>query len=120
LDVVRITIWEGAREARDLFSDAHLELGHQAMEAGRPAEALVEFDRALEYPENLATGRLESTSEAHVHFLRGQALMALGRKEAALEAWRQAVAQPMANDPRKDGAREKAQEALEEAQGSAP
>ena len=68
LDSVRITIWEGAREAHDLFEEAHLALGDEHLKAGRPAEALAEFNRALEYPENLATGKLENAREAHIQY----------------------------------------------------
>ena len=115
LDSVRITIWEGAREAHDLFEQAHLALGTAHLDAGRAAEALTEFDRALEYPENLATGKMENTREAHIHYLRGQALAALGRKQAALEAWQRAANEPASQDAKKEEARKKAKEALEQA-----
>jgi len=112
LDSVRITIWEGAHEAHDLFEETHLALGDAHMKAGRPAEALAEFNRALEYPKNLATGRLENTCDAHIHFRRGQALAALGRKDDAAAAWRQTAAEPASKDPKKEEARERAREAL--------
>lgn len=112
LDSVRITIWEGAREAHDLFEEAHLELGKAHLAAGRATEALAEFNRALEYPANLATGRLENAREAHIHYLRGQALDALGKRDEARAAWRQAADEPASGDPKKDEARQKAAEAL--------
>lgn len=115
LDSVRITIWEGAHEAHDLFEEAHLALGKQHMDAGRAAAALVEFDRALEYPANLATGKLENTREAHIHYLRGNALAALGRKSDAVTAWERAVREPSSDDPKKEAARKSAQEALDRA-----
>jgi tetratricopeptide (TPR) repeat protein len=86
LDSARITVWEGSREAHDLFEEAHLALGRAHLAAGRSEEALREFDRALEYPENLATGKLENAKEGHIHALRAEALTALGRTEAAAEA----------------------------------
>lgn len=113
LDSVRITIWEGAREVHDLFEEAHLELGKAHLEAGRAEEALAEFDRALEYPENLATGRLEGAREAHIHYLRGNALRALGRTGEAREAWRRAAEEAPSKDPAKEEARRLAREALE-------
>jgi tetratricopeptide (TPR) repeat protein len=113
LDSVRITIWEGAREAHDLFEAAHLALGDEALAAGKPQEALAEFDRALEYPENLATGRLENTREAHIHYRRGNALIALGRKDEALQAWRQASNEAPSRDAKKEEARRLAAEALD-------
>jgi len=82
------------------------------LKGGHPAEALVEFNRALEYPKNLATGRLENTCDAHIHYQRGMALAAMGRKEEARAAWKQAVAEPASKDAEKEAAREKARAAL--------
>lgn len=113
LDSVRITIWEGAREAHDLFEAAHLELGDEHLAADRPREALAEFDRALEYPENLATGRLENTREAHIHYRRGNALSAMGRKDEAGQAWQKAADEPPSRDAKKEEARRLAAAALE-------
>jgi tetratricopeptide (TPR) repeat protein len=112
LDSVRITIWEGAHEAHDLFEEAHLVLGEAQLKAGHPAEALAEFNRALEYPKNLATGRLENACDAQIHYQRGMALAALGRKDEARAAWRQAVAEPASKDAKKEAARENARAAL--------
>jgi len=112
LDTVRITIWEGAREAHDLFEEAHLAIGEQHLEAGRAAEALAEFNRALEYPENLATGRLENAREAHIHYLRGKALAALGKRDEAIAAWKLAAEEPPSGDPKKERARENARKEL--------
>jgi tetratricopeptide (TPR) repeat protein len=113
LDSVRVTIWEGAHEAHDLFEQAHLALGDAQLAAGHPAEALAEFNRALEYPENLATGRLETTCDAHIQFRRGQALAALGRKDEARAAWQLAVDAPSSNDPAREEARRQARAALQ-------
>ncbi len=113
LDSVRITIWEGAHEAHDLFEEAHLALGDAHLAAGRPADALAEFNRALEYPKNLATGKLENVREAHIHYRRGNALLALDRKAEAKTAWRLAANEPASDDPRKQEARAKAKESLE-------
>jgi tetratricopeptide (TPR) repeat protein len=112
LDLVRVKIWEGSHEIHDLFENAHLALGKEHLKAGHPAEALAEFNRALEYPQNLATGRLEGTREAHVNYLRGNALSALGRKQEALAAWELAADEPESSDPQKEAARKKAKEAL--------
>ena len=112
LDSVRITIWEGAREAHDLFEEAHLALGDEHWTSGLAAAALVEFNRALEYPENLATGRLENTREAHIQYRRCYALMALGRKDEAIAAWRKAAAEPASKEPTVEEVRKKAAAAL--------
>jgi len=112
LDSVRITIWEGAHEAHDLFEEAHVALGEAQLEAGRAGEALREFDRALEYPENLATGRLETAREAHIQYQRGLALEALGRRAEAVQAWRKAADEPGTGNAKQDEARRLSQAAL--------
>jgi len=113
LDRVRVTVWEGSREVHDLFEDAHVALGEAHLGAGRAAKALAEFNRALEYPENLATGKLENTREAHIHCLRGDALAALNRLTEARAAWKQAAEEPASKDKKKEEARQKARQALE-------
>ncbi len=115
LDNVRVTVWEGAHEVHDLFEQAHLALGEARLKAGQPAEALAEFNRALDYPENLATGKLENAHEAHVQYLRGNALTALGRKAQALAAWKLAANEPASPDSRIEEARKKAKQALHQA-----
>lgn len=115
LDQVRVTVWEGSREVHDLFEDAHLALGEAQLKAGRAAEALAEFNRALEYPENLATGKLENDRQAHVQYLRGNAFAALGQTQAALEAWKTAANEAPSKDEQKEAARKQAQEALTKA-----
>jgi len=113
LDRVRVTIWEGAHELHDRFEEAHLALGEEALKAGRPAEALAEFNRALEFPANLATGKLENAPRAHIDYLRGNALAALGKRSQAIAAWKLATQAPESKDARIQNAREKALKALE-------
>jgi tetratricopeptide (TPR) repeat protein len=90
LGSVRITVWEGSHEAHDLFEQAHLALGRDYLKSGQTAEALAEFNRALEYPENLATGRLENKDDSEIHRLRAEALTTLGQPDAARQAREQA------------------------------
>lgn len=116
LDTVRVTVWEGARELHDLFEDAHLAVGEAHLKAGRPAEALAEFNRALEYPENLATGKLENPREAHIQYLRGKALAALGRKTEAMQAWTAAASEPESKDSRHQRAQAQARDAMKNSQ----
>lgn len=115
LDSVRITIWEGAREAHDLFEEAHLALGDAHLEAGRAGDALAEFNRALEYPANLATGKLDNAREAHIQYRRGKALAALGRKDEAVAAWRLAAEERASGKSAIEEARRAAAAALREA-----
>ncbi|HEY5909089.1 MAG TPA: DUF5107 domain-containing protein [Verrucomicrobiae bacterium] len=112
LDTVRVTVWEGSHEVHDLFEQAHLALGEARLKEGKAAEGLKEFDRALEYPANLATGKLENARAAHIQYQRGNALAALGRKEEARAAWKLAADEPESKDSRIEEARGKAIEAL--------
>jgi tetratricopeptide (TPR) repeat protein len=112
LDGVRVTVWEGAHEVHDLFEQAHLALGQGHLKAGRAAEALAEFDRALEYPDNLATGKLENARQAHIQYQRGNALAALGRKDQAIAAWKVAAAEASSKETLIEEARQKAKQAL--------
>jgi tetratricopeptide (TPR) repeat protein len=112
LDSVRVTVWEGSREVHDLFEQAHLALGEAKLGANDAAGALAEFNRALEYPANLATGKLENAREAHIQYLRGNALAALGRAGEAKAAWKLAADEPESKDQRQQEARRKAAEAL--------
>jgi tetratricopeptide (TPR) repeat protein len=113
LEGVRVTVWEGAHEVHDLFEQAHLALGEAQLKAGHANEALAEFNRALEYPVNLATGKLENARQAHIQYQRGNALAALGRQAEATAAWKLAAAEGPSKDPRLEEARQKAKEALE-------
>jgi tetratricopeptide (TPR) repeat protein len=113
LDAVRVTIWEGAHEVHDLFEQAHLALGDAQLKAGQPAAALAQFNRALEYPANLATGKLEATPEAQIQYRRGEALAALGRKAEAIAAWKLAANEPASGNAQIEAYRQKARKALE-------
>jgi tetratricopeptide (TPR) repeat protein len=115
LDRVRVTVWEGAHDVHDLFVQSHMALGEAHLKAGHTAEALTDFNRALEYPANLATGKLENAREADVQFARGNALAALGRKADARAAWKLAADEPESKDARLEEARRKAKEALRDA-----
>ena len=114
LDTVRVTIWEGAHEVHDLFVQSHLALGEAHLRAVRASEALAEFNRALEYPANLATGKLENAREAHINYARGNALAALARKADATAAWKLAADEPESKDEKIQAARKKAKEALDQ------
>jgi tetratricopeptide (TPR) repeat protein len=112
LDAARVTVWEGSHEVHDLFEQAHIGLGEAQLAAGHPGAALAEFNRALEYPDNLATGKREDAREAHIQYLRGNALDALGQNKEALAAWKLAANEPESKDEKIEAARKKAQAAL--------
>jgi tetratricopeptide (TPR) repeat protein len=113
LDTVRVTVWEGSHEVHDLFEQAHIALGEACLKDGRPADALWEFIRALEYPVNLASVKLENARQAHIQYPRGLALAALGRKDEARAAWKLAADEPESSVSNIEAARQKAKQALE-------
>ncbi len=113
LDGVRVTIWEGAHEVHDMFEQAHVALAEACLKDGKAEDALRELNRALEYPANLATGKLENSHQAPVQYLRGNALAALQRKQEAAAAWKLAADEPEAKEAKIDEARQKAKQALE-------
>ena len=79
-----------------LFSRAEVELGRRALDAGDAETALVHFDRALTYPENLGVGRSHRAQEARALWFRAEALTALDRfDEAAVTLTRCAEDPPL-------------------------
>lgn len=91
-----------AEEARTASGDAPASvdrLGYVHLKAGRPAEALQEFERAIEQAQRRAES-IPPTFEYH----RGLALRALGRDEDAARAFQTALGQgefPEAEDARR-------------------
>jgi len=90
---------EGAESIRDVYADAHLLKGLELMTAKKPAEALVEFEKGGEYPENLAVGRPRYDRRSpQVAYLMGTALDALGEAARAKECYRRAADQQGVSD----------------------
>ncbi len=85
--------WEGAeRRVHDLCVEARLPKGRAFFRAGRFEEALAEYVRAAEYPENFEFGRpYDRAREAEVYYFIGTAHEALGRTDEALRAWTQSL-----------------------------
>jgi tetratricopeptide (TPR) repeat protein len=87
--------WEGGTRflVHSQYVDAHLRRGRERLAAGRHAEALADFEAALEYPPNLGAGRPERGGRAgEALYLAGLAHEALGRASAARQAWLRAAA----------------------------
>jgi tetratricopeptide (TPR) repeat protein len=88
-------VWEGGGEIHDVYVDAHLGRGREALAEGRPGPALRDFLAALEYPENLEAGRPASGGrDAEVYYSMGLAQEAGGDKKAAGEAFARSAASP--------------------------
>jgi tetratricopeptide (TPR) repeat protein len=87
--------WEGGEGlVSGAYVWAHVILGRQCLDAGRPEEALGHFDAAQRYPENLGEGKHLLTPENHVHYFAGLAQEARGDKEAARQCFRKAEEGP--------------------------
>ncbi|MGD2246747.1 MAG: DUF5107 domain-containing protein, partial [Candidatus Aminicenantes bacterium] len=85
--------WEGWRGARQVFIQAHLERAEALMEEKRYTEAIVGFEAAMEYPENLGTGRPANPVFAREYYLIGLCYESLGDTEKAEEFFTKAAAQ---------------------------
>jgi tetratricopeptide (TPR) repeat protein len=84
--------WEGQTITWDLFHKAHLERGKRRFENKDLKGALLDFEAALTYPENIGVGRSNKPQEAQAQYWRGKALEALERSEDARLAWKEGAA----------------------------
>jgi len=91
--------WEAQTRPRDIFVTALLARGRQSFDAGRMEEALDDFEKALTYPENLEVGRPYEVTDAETQYWVGKARWALGRADAAREAWETGAGQRTSDDP---------------------
>lgn len=89
LDGHHFHVWEGGGQIHNTHVHAHLLRGSGLFRMGRYEEALKDFRRADEYPQNLDVGRpVHGGRRAQVWYFIGTALEALGRKAEAEEAFR--------------------------------
>jgi tetratricopeptide (TPR) repeat protein len=91
----RFNVWEGGARfnVHDSWTDAHLLRGRGLMKAGRTKEALADYARALEFPENLQAARFRTGGRyAEAMYWQGSAYDVLGDKERARQAWKEASA----------------------------
>ena len=86
-------VWEGGEYAvHDVYVDAHLLKGQDLARAGRHADALREYQAALEYPANFEAGRpKDGGREPEVFWLIGTALEATDDSAEARAAFERAV-----------------------------
>jgi tetratricopeptide (TPR) repeat protein len=89
-------IWEGAvANPHDSFVDAHLLRGHKLLKAAKPAEALKDYEAALEYPENLGIGKpYRGDRSAVIYYWIGAANEAAGNAAKAREFYRKSADEP--------------------------
>jgi tetratricopeptide (TPR) repeat protein len=83
--------WEGEFALRQLWKEAQMQLGHQAMREGDFARARKHFEAAADYPQNLNVGRPHWTDDADALFWAGWCALKAGNRNAALRLLRQAA-----------------------------
>jgi tetratricopeptide (TPR) repeat protein len=83
--------WEGEFALRQLWKEAQMQLGHQAMREGDFARARKHFEAAADYPQNLNVGRPHWTDDADALFWAGWCALKAGNRDAALKLLRQAA-----------------------------
>ncbi len=84
-------IWEGARGVHDLYVDALLGRGEKNARAGRHAEALKDYQAALEFPFNLEVAPRPGQEFPRIRYLIGLELVALGRAAEARASFEKAA-----------------------------
>ncbi len=86
--------WEGGEGAvlRE-YKAARLQLGQQALAAGRPAEAYEHFQHAMDAPPNLGEAWHPLQARADVNYWLGRALRALGRESEAVRCFEAGAAE---------------------------
>jgi tetratricopeptide (TPR) repeat protein len=92
LDNNRFHAREGSEGIHDVFVDAHLLRGQQHLRAGRPKDALADFLKATQYPENLGVGQPKNDPRtAQLAYLAGTAHEALGQAAEARKSFESAI-----------------------------
>jgi len=85
--------WEGEFALRQLWKEAHMQLGHQALAQGDFARARQHFEAAADYPPNLNVGRPHWTDDADALFWAGWCALKMGDKEGARKLLEQAASE---------------------------
>ena len=94
------SIWEGdnAFNTGQAWADAHLVRGLQSMGAKKYREAIVDFEAALNPPENLRAEQQFDKRKVEIAYWVGCAYAALGEKGKAQKSWEEAIAFKTASD----------------------
>ena len=75
--------WEAEFTLRQLWKEAQMQLGHQAILEGDFARARQHFEAAADYPQNLNVGRPHWTDDADALFWAGWCALKAGDREGA-------------------------------------
>jgi tetratricopeptide (TPR) repeat protein len=85
-------VWEGGGRIHELYVDAHLLRGLEYFQKKEFERALQDYQKALEYPENLEVGRPYHDRRAfQIYYFIGTAYEALGKSRQAREFFQSAV-----------------------------
>lgn len=96
LQTRRFSPWEGGEGLVPAqFVHAHRSLGLEALAADDAPRALLHFQQARSYPENLGEGKHLLTEERDLDYYSGCAAAMLGHVEQASEYWRAASSHPL-------------------------
>jgi len=79
--------WEGSSITWNIFNQSHLRKGVGLFNQKKYKDALIHFEAALTYPENLGVGQSFRTGEAEAWFWKGKTLMAMEKPKEAAKAW---------------------------------
>ncbi len=85
--------WEGEFALRQLWKEAQMQLGHQAMRESDFAKARQHFEAAADYPQNLNVGRPHWTDDADALFWAGWCALKVGDREGAKQLLERAASE---------------------------
>jgi tetratricopeptide (TPR) repeat protein len=85
-------VWEGGGEIHNLWVEAFLARGRSSLERRKAVEALKDFERALEYPENLEVGPpADGGGSPKIYYFIGAAREAAGERTKSVPAFEKAA-----------------------------
>jgi tetratricopeptide (TPR) repeat protein len=85
-------VWEGGEgKVAAEYRTALWALAEEALEAGKPEQALDCAMRSTVYPDNLGEGKLDDVPDNRAYFLAGKAYRMMGEEEKAGAAFREAT-----------------------------
>jgi tetratricopeptide (TPR) repeat protein len=87
----RFKPWEGGVIIHNIFVRANIEKGRHALALHQPIQAMEDFRAAMEYPEELGTGRPIQPNLSEQLYWLGVSLDAQGKTVDAKAAWRSAT-----------------------------
>jgi tetratricopeptide (TPR) repeat protein len=87
----RFKPWEGGVVIHNIFVRANMQKGKMALGAHQPEQAAADFKAAMEYPEDLGTGRPAQPNLTEQYYWLGVALADQNKSADAAKAWETAA-----------------------------